>query len=83
MYQNYITAQMALTLSLDFTIPNNHLAKTKSGRQRRVRYNPNWQYLKEKAKNKQKKTVKKLKLRVRLIVFWHLGVSFSRHVLII
>ena len=26
------------------------LAKTKSGRQRQVRYNPNWQYLKEKAK---------------------------------
>lgn len=44
--------------------------------QRQVRYNPNWQYLKEKAKNKQKKTVNQLKLRVRLIVFWHLGVSF-------
>ena len=26
------------------------MAKTKSGRQRQVRYNPNWQYLKEKAK---------------------------------
>src|SRR5699024_10200500 len=26
------------------------LAKTKSGRQRQVRYNPNWQYLKEKTK---------------------------------
>lgn len=26
------------------------LAKTKSGRQRQLRYNPNWQYLKEKAK---------------------------------
>ena len=26
------------------------LAKTKGGRQRQVRYNPNWQYLKEKAK---------------------------------
>ncbi|WEV40816.1 IS1182 family transposase [Lactobacillus sp. ESL0681] len=26
------------------------LAKTKSGRQRQVQYNPNWQYLKEKAK---------------------------------
>ena len=26
------------------------LAKTASGRQRQVRYNPNWQYLKEKAK---------------------------------
>ena len=26
------------------------LAKTKTGRQRQIRYNPNWQYLKEKAK---------------------------------
>lgn len=26
------------------------LAKTKSGRQRQIHYNPNWQYLKEKAK---------------------------------
>ena len=25
MYQNYITGQTALTLNLDFTIPNNHL----------------------------------------------------------
>ena len=33
-------------------------------------------FFKEKAKNKQKKTVKQLKLRVGLIVFWHLGVSF-------
>ena len=34
------------------------LAKTASGRQRQVRYNPNWQYLKEKAKkfSKAKKT---------------------------
>ena len=127
------------------------LAKTKSGRQRQVRYNPNWQYLKEKAKgvlqnpegryiyskrkydvepvfghlknvfgmrrthlrgkkkvetdvgiafmmmnlskywnrrwskdqsslrknkNNKKKTVKQLKLRVGLIVFWYLRVSF-------
>ena len=127
------------------------LAKTKSGRQRQVRYNPNWQYLKEKAKgvlqspegryiyskrkydvepvfghlknvfgmrrthlrgkkkvetdvgiafmmmnlskywnrrwskdqsslrknkNNKKKTVKQLKLRVGLIVFWYLKVSF-------
>ncbi|MDN5955648.1 MAG: transposase, partial [Lactobacillus sp.] len=27
MYQNYITGQTALTLNLDFTIPNNHLAR--------------------------------------------------------
>lgn len=26
------------------------LTKTKTGRQRQIRYNPNWQYLKEKAK---------------------------------
>ncbi|MBZ4029358.1 hypothetical protein K7D69_09395, partial [Lactobacillus johnsonii] len=26
MYQNYTTVQTALTLNLDFTIPNNHLA---------------------------------------------------------
>ena len=26
------------------------LAKTKTGRQRQIHYNPNWQYLKEKAK---------------------------------
>ncbi len=26
MYQNYITGQTALTLNLDFSIPNNHLA---------------------------------------------------------
>ena len=26
------------------------MAKTKSGHQRQIRYNPNWQYLKEKAK---------------------------------
>ena len=26
MYQNYITGQTALTLNLDFAIPNNHLA---------------------------------------------------------
>src|SRR5690625_2373382 len=26
MYQNYTTGQTALTLNLDFTIPNNHLA---------------------------------------------------------
>lgn len=28
MYQNYTTGQTALTLNLDFTIPNNHLANT-------------------------------------------------------
>ncbi|KRM07347.1 hypothetical protein FC59_GL000777 [Lactobacillus kitasatonis DSM 16761 = JCM 1039] len=28
MYKNYITGQTALTLNLDFTIPNNHLANT-------------------------------------------------------
>ena len=26
MYKDYITGQTALTLNLDFTIPNNHLA---------------------------------------------------------
>ena len=26
MYKNYITGQTALTLNLDFAIPNNHLA---------------------------------------------------------
>ena len=28
MYQNYTTGQTALTLNLDFTSPNNHLANT-------------------------------------------------------
>jgi hypothetical protein len=35
---------------LKLTSELEQLAKTASGRQRQVRYNPNWQYLKEKAK---------------------------------
>ncbi len=31
MYQNYITGQTALTLNLDFTIPNNHLPTLLAG----------------------------------------------------
>ena len=144
-FKVYEAYELQLTLELD------QLAKTKSGHQRQVRYNPNWQYLKEKAKavlqspegrhnysmrkydvepvfghlknvfgmrrthlrgkkkvetdvgiafmmmnlskywhrswpkdhsssfknrNRQKKTINELKLRVKLIVFCYLGVSF-------
>ena len=43
-FKVYEADEAQLTLELE------QLAKTKSGRQRQVRYNPNWQYLKEKAK---------------------------------
>ena len=43
-FKVYEADEVQLTLELE------QLAKTKSGRQRQVRYNPNWQYLKEKAK---------------------------------
>ncbi len=97
MYQNYTTGQTVLTLNLDFTISNNHLANTiscfvdsipedvllgdtaKTGRPAyhpammlkillfafidgtkieadANRYNPNWQYLKEKTKESSPKS---------------------------
>ena len=43
-FKVYEADEAQLTLELE------QLAKTKSGYQRQVRYNPNWQYLKEKAK---------------------------------
>ena len=43
-FKVYEADELQLTLELD------QLAKTKSGHQRQVRYNPNWQYLKEKVK---------------------------------
>lgn len=43
-FKVYETDEFQLTPELE------RLAKTKSGRQRQVLYNPNWQYLKEKAK---------------------------------
>ncbi|WP_236692579.1 transposase, partial [Lactobacillus kitasatonis] len=43
-FKIYETDEFQLTEELT------QLAKTKTGRQRQIRYNPNWQYLKEKAK---------------------------------